>query len=240
MPTTVRHRIERACARVGRDPGEVRLVAVTKGHDADEIRRVLLDRGERVLGENRVQAWRAKAGAVGPGVTWHLVGHLQTNKVRYCRAFALLHGVDSARLVDALEAEGAKHDHVFPVLLQVNVAGESSKHGVAPAELADLVAHVVERPHVRLEGLMTIAPYDPDPERARPIFRALRALADRHAAGHTSMGMSGDFEVAIEEGATWVRIGSALFAEDPGDAAVADDAGGGASDAVAGEVRSWA
>ena len=240
MPTTVRHRIERACARVGRDPGEVRLVAVTKGHDAEEIRRVLLDRGERVLGENRVQAWRAKADAVGPGVTWHLVGHLQTNKVRYCLPFALLHGVDSTRLVDALEAEGAKHDHVFPVLLQVNVAGEPSKYGVAPSGVADLVAYVAERPHVRLEGLMTIAPYHPDPERARPTFRALRALADRHAEGLTSMGMSGDFEVAVEEGATWLRIGSALFAEDPGDDAVADDAGGGASDAVAGEVRSWA
>jgi PLP dependent protein len=213
VPTSVRHRIERACARAGRDPAEVRLVAVTKGHDADEIRRVLLERGERVLGENRVQEWRAKVDAVGPGVDWHLVGHLQTNKVRYCRPFALLHGVDSVRLVDALEAEGAKHGHVFPVLLQVNVAGEARKHGVAPAGLADLIAHVKERAHLRLEGLMTIAPYDPDPERARPVFRSLRALADRLVDGRTSMGMSGDFEVAVEEGATWIRVGSALFAE---------------------------
>jgi PLP dependent protein len=213
MPTSVRHRIERACARAGRDPAEVRLVAVTKGHDADEIRRVLLEHGQRVLGENRVQEWRAKVEAVGPGVAWHLVGHLQTNKVRYCRGFALLHGVDSLRLVDALEEEGARHDHVFALLLQVNVTGEARKHGVEPDGLADLVAEVRERPHLRLEGLMTIAPYDPDPERARPVFRSLRRLADRHADGRTSMGMSGDFEVAIEEGATWVRIGSALFAE---------------------------
>jgi PLP dependent protein len=213
VPTSVRHRIERACARAGRDPAEVRLVAVTKGHDADEIRRVLLERGERVLGENRVQEWRAKVDAVGPGVDWHLVGHLQTNKVRYCRPFALLHGVDSVRLVEALEAEGAKHGHVFPVLLQVNVADEASKHGVAPAGLADLIAHVKERAHLRLEGLMTIAPYDPDPERARPVFRSLRALADRLTDGRTSMGMSGDFEVAVEEGATWIRVGSALFDE---------------------------
>jgi PLP dependent protein len=212
MTTGVRHRIERACARAGRDPAEVQLVAVTKGHDADEIRRVVVERGERVLGENRVQEWRAKVDAVGPGVEWHLVGHLQTNKVRYCRPFALLHGVDSLRLVDALEAEGAKQGHVFPVLLQVNVAGEARKHGVAPDGLADLVAQVEERTHLRLEGLMTIAPYDPDPERARPVFRSLRALADRLAEGRTSMGMSGDFEVAVEEGATWVRIGSALFA----------------------------
>jgi PLP dependent protein len=213
VPTSVRHRIERACARVGRDPAEVRLVAVTKGHDADEIRRVLLERGERVLGENRVQEWRAKVDAVGPGVDWHLVGHLQTNKARFCRPFALLHGVDSVRLVEALEAEGAKHGHVFPVLLQVNVAGEARKHGVDPAGLADLIAHVRESAHLRLEGLMTIAPYDPDPERARPVFRSLRALADRLTDGRTSMGMSGDFEVAIEEGATWIRVGSALFAE---------------------------
>jgi PLP dependent protein len=240
VPTTVRHRIERACVRAGRDPGEVQLVAVTKGHGPDEIRRVLLDHGERELGENRVQEWRAKVDAVGPDVRWHLVGHLQTNKVRYCRPFALLHGVDSARLIDALDAEGANHGHVFPVLLQVNVAGEARKYGVPPADLADLVARVADRPHVRLEGLMTIAPYDPDPERARPIFRALRAMADRHAAGRTSMGMSGDFEVAIEEGATWVRIGSALFAAGAGGARGHDDDGGGASDAATREVGSWA
>jgi PLP dependent protein len=234
--TTVRHRIARACARTGRDPADVELVAVTKGHAPDEIRRVLLDRGERTLGENRVQAWQAKVDAVGPGVTWHLVGHLQRNKVRDCRSFALLHGVDSARLVDALEAEGAKHDHTFPVLLQVNVAAEPSKFGVAPAELADLVARVAERPHVRLEGLMTIAPYDPDPERARPVFRTLRALAERHAFGRTSMGMSGDFEVAIEEGANWVRIGSALFEDEDHDT-VASEASGERDDGI-GEVRS--
>jgi len=212
--TSVHRRIERACARVGRDPAAVRLVAITKGHAADEVREVLVERGVRVLGENRVQEWRTKADAVGPGVEWHLVGHLQTNKVRYCRSFALLHGVDSLRLVDALEAEGAKHAHVFPILLQVNVSGEMQKYGVAPDDLPDLVAQLATRPHVRLEGLMTLAPYDPDPERARPVFRTLQALAERYASGRTSMGMSGDFEVAIEEGATWVRIGSALFADD--------------------------
>jgi pyridoxal phosphate enzyme (YggS family) len=217
MLADVRERIARACARAGRDPGEVRLVAVTKGHDAEAVRKAVLDRGHRVLGESRVQEWRAKAEALGPGVEWHLVGHLQTNKVRYCRDFALLHGVDSGRLIAALEADGARHDHVFPVLLQVNVAGERAKHGVDPAGLADLVARLGDAPHVRLEGLMTMAPYDPDPERARPVFRALRALAERHADGRTSMGMSGDFEVAIEEGATWIRVGSALFAPEPAD-----------------------
>jgi pyridoxal phosphate enzyme (YggS family) len=217
MLADVRERIARACARAGRDPGEVRLVAVTKGHDAEAVRKAVLDRGHRVLGESRVQEWRAKAEALGPDVEWHLVGHLQTNKVRYCRGFALLHGVDSARLIAALEADGVRHDHVFPVLLQVNVAGERAKHGVDRAGLTDLVARLDDAPHVRLEGLMTMAPYDPDPERARPVFRALRALAERHADGRTSMGMSGDFEIAIEEGATWIRVGSALFAPEPAD-----------------------
>ncbi|MBW6456556.1 MAG: YggS family pyridoxal phosphate-dependent enzyme [Trueperaceae bacterium] len=212
MLADVLERIDRACARAGRDHREVRLVAVTKGHDAESVRAAVLAHGHRILGENRVQEWRAKAEALGPDVEWHLVGHLQTNKVRYCRGFALLHGVDSARLIDALEADGERHDHVFPVLLQVNVSGEIAKHGADPAALGDLVARVRAAPHVRLEGLMTMAPYDPEPERARPVFRALRALAERHADGRTSMGMSGDFEVAIEEGATWIRVGSALFA----------------------------
>jgi PLP dependent protein len=217
MLADVRERIARACARAGRDPGEVQLVAVTKGHDAEAVRAAVLDHGHRVLGESRVQEWRTKADALGPDVAWHLVGHLQTNKVRYCRGFALLHGVDSARLIDALEADGERHGHVFPVLLQVNVAGERAKYGVDPVDLADLVARLRDAPHVRLEGLMTMAPYDPDPERARPVFRTLRALAERHAGGRTSMGMSGDFEVAIEEGATWIRVGSALFASAPAD-----------------------
>lgn len=215
----VMDRIRSACLRVGRDPAEVKLVAVTKGRDVEEIRRCLTRHGHRRLGENRVQAWRDKADALGEEVEWHLIGHLQTNKVRFCRAFALLHGVDSARLIAALEADGRRHEHVFPVLLQVNVAGEDGKHGAAPAEVGDLLALARDGHCVRVEGLMTMAPFDPDPERARPTFRALRALAERHGIDRTSMGMSGDFEVAIEEGATWVRIGRALFA-DP-------DAGGG-------------
>ncbi len=217
MLSDVQERIERACLAAARDPADVTLVAVTKGHGADEVRRELLDAGHRTLGENRVQSWRQLADDLDADVEWHLVGHLQTNKVRHCRPLSLIHGVDSERLADALEAEGAKHAHVFPVLVQVNVSGEASKHGVPPAALLDLVRHVDSLPHVRLEGLMTIAPYDPDPERARPSFRTLRALADRHAGGRTSMGMSGDLEVAIAEGATWVRVGRALF-EAPADA----------------------
>jgi pyridoxal phosphate enzyme (YggS family) len=211
MLADVRRRIESACAAAGRDPSGVTLVAVTKGHGPDEVRRALIDQGHRDLGENRVQEWQGKAEALGPGVAWHLVGHLQTNKVRFCAPFALIHSLDSARLADAHEAEGARRGHVFPVLLQVNVAGEAQKYGVPPREVAELARHVASLAHVRLDGLMTIAPYADDPERARPVFRALRELADRHAFGRTSMGMSGDLEVAIEEGATWVRVGRAAF-----------------------------
>lgn len=211
MLADVRRRIESACSAAGRDPSAVTLVAVTKGHGPEEVRRALLDHGHRHLGENRVQEWQGKAAALDLDVAWHLVGHLQTNKVRFCTPFALIHSVDSERLADALEAEGARRGHVFPVLLQVNVAGEAQKYGVPPAEVAELARHVGSLSHVRLEGLMTIAPYADDPEEARPVFRALRGLADRHASGRTSMGMSGDLEVAIEEGATWVRVGRAAF-----------------------------
>lgn len=223
MIEDVRARIEAACMRSGRDPADVELVAVSKGRSTAELRDRLLAKGQRLLGESRVQEWRDKAEALnkelpgqglpGQGLRWHLIGHLQTNKVRFCRDFELLHAVDSPRLVEALEAEGAKDGHVFPILLQTNVSGEHSKHGAAIHDLPDLVRLVEGCAHLRLEGLMTIAPFHADPERSRPVFRELRALADRHAGGRTSMGMSQDFEVAVEEGASWLRVGSALFSE---------------------------
>jgi PLP dependent protein len=202
----------------------VRLVAVTKGQGPDTIRRLLLDGGHLRLGENRLQEWRDKHEAVGPAVEWHLVGHLQRNKVRYCRPFSLIHSLDSARLAEALEAEGAKHGHLFRTLVQVNVSGEASKYGVSPEEAKALIATVEPLVHVRVDGLMTIAPYADDSERARPVFRALRKLRDRLGLDDLSMGMSGDLEVAIEEGATLVRVGSALFATG---SAMPDTAGAG-------------
>ena len=212
----MRARIAAACRRVDRDPGGVRLVAVTKGRSPDEVR-ALVAAGQRILAENRVQDWRAAADRLAePSLEWHLIGHLQRNKVRFCRPFALIHSLDSERLALALEAEGAKHDHVFRTLVQVNVAGEAGKYGVTPAETAALLARVRRLEHVRVEGLMTMAPYDEDPERSRPVFRGLRALATELGATELSMGMSGDFEVAVEEGATMVRVGSALFADSPG------------------------
>lgn len=223
---TVEARIAAACRRAGRDLREVRLVAVTKGRSPDEVR-ALLAAGQRVLAENRVQDWRSLVDALAApaptGVTpqaappeWHLIGHLQRNKVRFCRPFALIHSLDSERLARALDEEGAKHDHVFRALVQVNVSGESSKHGVTSEGLAALLEALAPLGHVRVEGLMTMAPFDPDPERARPVFAALRALAERHGLAQLSMGMSGDFEVAVEEGATLVRVGSALFEPDAG------------------------
>ena len=210
----MRARIAAACERAGRDPGDVRLVAVTKGRSLDAVR-ALVAAGQRILGENRVQDWRAAADALAePSLEWHLIGHLQRNKVRFCRPFALIHSLDSERLALALESEGAKHDHVFRALVQVNVAGEARKYGLAPADTAALLARLRQLQHVRIEGLMTMAPYGDDPERARPVFRGLRTIATELGLPELSMGMSGDFEVAVEEGATIVRVGSALF-EDP-------------------------
>ncbi len=202
----------------------MRLVAVTKGRSPDEVR-ALVAAGQRVLGENRVQDWRAAADALAePSLEWHLIGHLQRNKVRFCRPFALIHSLDSERLALALEAEGAKHDHVFRTLVQVNVAGEARKYGVAPADTAALLARLRQLEHVSIEGLMTMAPYDEDPERARPVFRDLRTIATELGLTELSMGMSGDFEVAVEEGATVVRVGSALFDVPAGAVATAADA----------------
>ncbi len=212
----VEERIAAACSRAGRDPAAVTLVAVTKGRAPDDVR-ALLQAGQRVLAENRVQDWRALVEALGDDVAgdtppqWHLIGHLQRNKVRFCRPFALIHSLDSERLARALDEEGAKHDHVFRTLIQVNVSGEASKFGVATVDVEALIERVAALPHVEVVGLMTIAPYHDDPERARPVFAELRELAHHLDLRERSMGMSGDFEVAVEEGATLVRIGSALF-----------------------------
>ncbi len=214
----MRDRIAAACARAERALEEVTLVAVTKGHGAEEVERRLLSRGQSVLAENRVQEWREKHEALPSEVEWHLVGHLQRNKVKSCRTFALIHSLDSLRLAQALEADGEKHEHVFRVLIQVNVAGETAKYGVASAQVGELYERIRELPHVEVLGLMTIAPYADDPERSRGVFRALRNLRDTLSLEALSMGMSGDYEVAVEEGATLVRVGSALFADDAGPA----------------------
>ncbi|MCC7365523.1 MAG: YggS family pyridoxal phosphate-dependent enzyme [Dehalococcoidia bacterium] len=213
----VRERVARACARAGRSATDVTLIAATKTQLPATVA-AAWHAGIRDFGENRVQEALAKqpevAALLPPGASprWHLIGHLQTNKAKAAaRAFAILHGIDSARLIDAVGQ--AAQGQQLPIMIEVNVAGDPAKHGIAPGALAELVAHARAASGVRLEGLMTVAPWSPDPEAARPVFRELRALADAHGLPSLSMGMTEDFEVAIEEGATHIRVGRAIFGE---------------------------
>lgn len=208
--TKVRGRVEAACTRAGRDPAEVTLIAVSKTRSVDEIR-TLLDLGQRDFGENYAQELRDKMRELAdrPELRWHAIGHLQTNKARYVAGKALVHTVDRQGIARELVRRAGG-----PVacLVEVNVASESGKSGVTPQDLPTLLAELQEVEGLRVIGLMCIPPVATAPEEARPWFRELRALRDRHVPGGAlSMGMSADFEVAIEEGATLVRVGSAIF-----------------------------
>lgn len=213
----VLERIAAACARAGRNPAEVQLLAASKSRlpeEVDEAARL----GVRLFGENKVQEARAKIPLCSARVEWHFIGHLQKNKVRDAvRLFDMIHSVDSAELARLLDEEAAEQGRRVRVLLQVNVAGESSKFGLRPADVRETAAVVNELPRLELCGLMTMAPYCEDPERARPWFRQLRELRDALERDlgvrlpELSMGMSGDLEPAVEEGATIVRVGTALF-----------------------------
>ena len=214
----IEERLAAACARVGRRREDVTLVAVTKTV-SPEIAAELPALGVLDLGENRPQELWRKAPALPASVRWHLIGHLQRNKIdRTLPLTHLIHSVDSVRLLEALDAEAAKQGRDVRVLLEVNASGEASKHGFAPAEVTGLAPAIRALTRVRVDGLMTMAALQ-DPEACRPTFAALRALRDRlkgelpapHTMAHLSMGMTNDFEVAIEEGATFVRLGSVLF-----------------------------
>lgn len=205
-------RIRAACERAGRDRSEVTLIAVTKGHDITEIEQQLLQHGHMTLGENRVQEWRDKADALADrGVEWHFIGNLQRNKVKYCTDTAVIHSLNSIKLANTMQTQGEKRETTFRVMVELNVADEDSKQGADVSDAEALVRHAQTLSNVEVLGLMTIAPYSDDPEHARPVFRRLRKLRDKLGLNELSMGMSGDFEVAIEEGATFIRIGSALF-----------------------------
>lgn len=206
----VQERIIKTCEQAGRKPSEVKLVAVTKGHTIGEIDQEILQHGHRILGENRIQEWREKAEQL-EDIEWHLIGTLQRNKVKYCLPFTLIHSLNSERLADELQDFGAKKNHVFKVLVEVNVAGEENKMGIPLDQTEDLVGYAQTLPNLQVEGLMTVAPYSDTPDTARPYFVQLRQLRDKLNIKELSVGMSGDFEVAIWEGATIVRIGSALF-----------------------------
>ena len=215
----VRYRIASACARARRDPATVRLVAVTKTVPADRVR-ALRSCGHSLFGENRVQEALGKIEEVGPGAAWHLVGHLQRNKARHAvGAFDLIHSVDDLELARELDRRASAAGIRQAVLVQLNLSGEQTKSGTGGESAAGLVAAMTGMPHLDVRGLMTIPPPVEDPELSRRWFRGLRELRDRIAETvgaplpELSMGMTGDFEIAVEEGATLVRVGTAIFGE---------------------------
>jgi len=210
----VEERIASACHRAGRPRERVRLLAVSKTRPPETIEEAAAH-GLRLFGENRVQEAQAKIPLCPSGLEWHLIGHLQSNKAAVAaRLFRMIHSVDSLKVLQALDSHA---DTVLPVLLQVNVSGEASKSGLQPEDSAGLIEAANAMQRVEVHGLMTIPPFTPDPEKARVHFTALRALRDRleQETGtplpELSMGMSHDLEIAIEEGSTWVRIGTDLF-----------------------------
>lgn len=215
----VQERIRAACARVNRDPGGVSLLAVTKTHPP-EIVAEAARLGLTLFGESKVQEAKGKIPLCPGRVRWHLVGHLQTNKCRDAvELFEMIQSVDSLHLAEELNKRCEQASKTMPILLEVNVAGEATKFGYKPEQLLADLERITQLPRLEIHGLMTIPPYSPVPERARPMFRQVRDLKERceQAIGaplpQLSMGMSADFEVAIEEGATIVRIGTAIFGE---------------------------
>ena len=213
----VRERIERACARAGRDPGEVALIAVSKAHPEEAVRAAYAA-GLRVFGENYAQELARKAAALEDlrDVRWRFIGHLQRNKIKLIeRANATVDTVDSLRLAEAISSRAAARDTTVELLLQVNVGGEAQKSGCTSEEVPALVEAVRALPNVDLRGLMTVAPHYDDPDEARPVFAALRELAAAQGLPELSMGMTHDLEAAVLEGATMLRIGTALFGPRP-------------------------
>jgi pyridoxal phosphate enzyme (YggS family) len=207
----VRERVARAAERAGRSPADVTIVAVSKSFPAQAIEEAAAA-GIAHIGENRVQEAIAKILSLRHlPVTWHMLGHLQTNKAKTAlELFDIIQSMDSLRLAQALSRRA---ERPIPVLLEVNVAGEASKFGLSPPEVLQAAETVGRLPHLNVCGLMTIAPLVSDPEEVRPVFRELRRLRDALGLAELSMGMTDDFEVAIEEGATMVRIGRAIFSE---------------------------
>ncbi|MEF2877445.1 MAG: YggS family pyridoxal phosphate-dependent enzyme [Blautia sp.] len=217
----VEEKVQRACERAGRKREEVTLIAVSKTKPLSMIEE-LLPLGVRDFGENKVQELTAKAEVLSKDIRWHMIGHLQRNKVKYVVDKAcMIHSVDSLRLAEEISKEAEKKGVEVPILLEVNVAGEESKFGIRPEETEELARQIALLPNLHIQGLMTIAPYVENPENNRQIFRNLRNLSvdiERKKFNNVtmsvlSMGMTGDYEVAIEEGATHVRVGTGIFGE---------------------------
>ena len=217
----VMENILKACEKAGRDPESVKLIAVSKTKPAEDIEEIY-SLGQRDFGENKVQELSQKIEILPDDIKWHLIGHLQHNKVKYIIGKTeLIHSVDSERLALTISKEAVKHNVTADVLIEVNVAGEESKFGVTTDETIELIEKISKLPGIHICGLMTIAPFVADPEENRPVFRKLRELsvdiADKKIDNVTmsvlSMGMTNDYMVAIEEGATLVRVGTAIFGE---------------------------
>lgn len=215
----VRKNIEAACKRAGRDPKEVTLIAVSKTKPVPMLEEAY-EAGARDFGENKVQEIVQKKPELPEDIRWHMIGHLQRNKVHQVMGKAvLIHSVDSLRLAEQIETEAAKKDMVADILLEVNVAKEESKFGMMPEEVPEMVEQISLLPHLQIEGLMTIAPFVDDPEKNRPVFQKLYQLSvdikkkniDNVNMSVLSMGMTGDYQVAVEEGATMIRVGTGIF-----------------------------
>ena len=212
----VTERIEKACQNAGRNPKDIRLVAVSKTMEADRVREAI-EAGVTILGENYVQEAQKKIEEIGKPVSWHFIGHLQTNKAKVVvRLFDVIHSVDSVALAEELNRRAQQANQKIPIMIEVNLSGEATKFGTEEEKVTSLAQGVLKLDHLSLEGLMTMPPYFDDPEMSRPYFIQLRELKERLVKGgiplkDLSMGMSNDFEIAIQEGATYVRVGTAIF-----------------------------
>lgn len=217
----IKQRIEKACQKVGRSPEEITLVAVTKTVGSDTIQHALSS-GIQHIGENRVQDAGQKFGQISDKATWHLIGHLQTNKVKKAlQIFDVIHSVDSLHLAEEINKRALQMQREIRCLIEVKTSEEATKFGVAPEGTVKLIQQIAQFPGIQIQGLMTIGAFLPDPEQVRPCFQTLRELRDevekagieRAAMQYLSMGMTNDFEVAIEEGANIIRVGRAIFGE---------------------------
>ncbi len=215
----IRNRIKEAALRGGRDEKEVMLIAVSKTYPIEAIEEARME-GCKDFGENQVQELMGKIDALPKDISWHLIGHLQTNKVKYIIGkTALIHSVDSLRLAEEIEKQSAKKNQITSILVEVNVAEEASKYGFKCEEVVEVMKKLNDMSHIKVEGLMTVAPFVEDAEENRPIFRKLYELSvdiqkqklDNISTSILSMGMSNDYEIAIEEGATMIRVGTAIF-----------------------------
>ncbi len=217
----VQENIREACKRAGRNAEEVHLISVSKTKPVEMLREAY-NAGSKDFGENKVQEMCDKVPLLPTDIRWHMIGHLQTNKIKYIidKAYRI-HSVDSLHLAEAVSREAVKHNVPANILLEVNVAEEESKFGVHTDEVMNLVQAVSKLPNIQIKGLMTIAPFVENPEENRQYFRILRQLAvdisrksiDNVTMNELSMGMTGDYQIAVEEGATWVRVGTGIFGE---------------------------